>query len=306
MKIAVVGGAGAMGSILGGTLFEAGNDVTLVDVSKPAVDAINTNGLRIENKAGETRTINIPATTDPATVGAVDLVIVFVKCYHTEAAVKSAAPLLGPDTAVLSLQNGWGNAPKIAEIVGAERILAGVTYHSGGVLGPGHVKQPGVGMTFIGELDGKMSERLARIAAAFSSAGLETTQSPSVINEIWKKLALNTCTLPSSALLSFTADQLVQHDGTMELMRAILTEVAAVAHAQDIDLDFDERWEAITSLLARAVGGRSSMLQDVENKRRTEIDVINGAIVAAGKRLGISTPTNDAMVYLVKSLEETF
>ncbi|MBX3001820.1 MAG: hypothetical protein KF893_25065, partial [Caldilineaceae bacterium] len=92
----------------------------------------------------------------------------------------------------------------------------------------------------------------------------------------------------------------------LKLMEAILREVVDVAHAQQIDLDYDERWEAITSLLKRAVGGKASMLQDVEARRRTEIDVINGAIVEAGHRFGIPTPTNQAMVWLVKSLEETF
>jgi 2-dehydropantoate 2-reductase len=119
-------------------------------------------------------------------------------------------------------------------------------------------------------------------------------------------LALNVCTLPTAALLRFTADELVKHDGTLELMAALLGEAVAVANAQKIALDFDERWEVITNLLKRAVGGKASMLQDVENRRRTEIDVINGAIVAAGQQLNIPTPHNQAMVWLVKALEETF
>ncbi len=100
------------------------------------------------------------ASDDPASVGPVDLVVNFVKCYHTEAAVKSAAPMIGADTAVLSLQNGWGNAPRIASIVGEDRVLVGLTYHGATLLGPGQVKHPGVGMTYIGELGGKPSQRL--------------------------------------------------------------------------------------------------------------------------------------------------
>jgi 2-dehydropantoate 2-reductase len=295
-----------MGSLLGGTLAEGGVDVTLLDVSREAVDAINTRGLQITNKAGETRTIQVRAETDPAKIGPVDLALVFVKCYHTENAVRSAAPLIGPDTAVLSLQNGWGNAPRIAGIVGEARVLVGVTYHSATVLGSGHVQHAGQGMTFIGELNGELSDRLKRVADRFNGAGVETTPSDNVLLTVWSKLALNVCTLPTSALLRFYAGQLIQHEGTLSLMRALLQETVAVANAQGIALDFDERWDSITGLLSRATGAKASMLQDVENRRRTEIDVINGAIVDAGQRLNIPTPYNQAMVWLVKSLEETF
>jgi 2-dehydropantoate 2-reductase len=119
-------------------------------------------------------------------------------------------------------------------------------------------------------------------------------------------LALNVCTLPTSALLRFYAGQLIQHEGTLALMRVLLQEAVAVANAQGIDLNFDERWINITGLLERATGAKASMLQDVENRRRTEIDVINGAIVEAGRRLNIPTPYNETMVWLVKALEETF
>lgn len=296
-----------MGSVIGGLLAKAGNEVTLVDVWKQAVDAINSHGLKIEDKAGHVETVNVRATDQPGSAGAMDLVLVFVKCYHTETAVRDALPMIAPKTTVLTLQNGWGNGPRIAKIVGEERLLLGVCYHSATVAGPGHVLHAGRGMTFMGELNGKMSDRLARVARAFTDAGIEVTTTPAVLKEIWSKLALNVCTLPTSALLRFNAPQLVQHESMLDLMRSLLSEVVAVANAQEIALDFDERWEAITGLLKRcAPNAKSSMLQDVEKSRITEIDVINGAIIGAGQRLGIATPYNDVMVKLVKSLEGTF
>src|SRR5712692_3237747 len=117
MKIAVIG-AGAMGSVFGGMLAEAGNDVTLIDVWLEAVEAINATGLRVEGESGETRTIQIRAATNPAEIQPVDLIIVFVKSYDTETAMRSAQPAIGANTAILTLQNGWGNAPRIAAIVG--------------------------------------------------------------------------------------------------------------------------------------------------------------------------------------------
>ena len=306
MKIAIIG-AGAMGSVVGGALAKAGNGVSFIEVAQPVIDAINSRGLIIEDKAGARETIPVHATSDPSTIGPVDLVIVFVKCYHTDNAVRNAVSLIGRDTVVLSLQNGWGNGPRIGSIVGEDKLMLGVSYHSATVSEPGHVLHVGKGMTFIGELNGEVTERLERIAAAFSKAGIDVTTSNHVLKEIWSKLALNACTLPTSALLRFYAPQLVQHDSMLLLMRELLEEVVAVARAQEIPLEFDERWEAITGLLKRcAPTAKSSMLQDVEQSRATEIDVINGAIVEAGRRFNIATPYNNAMLWMVKALEETF
>ncbi len=306
MKIAILGGGGAMGGLFGGMLAAAGNEVTLIDVSRPAVEAINAKGVTIEEKSGEVRNIKVRASTAPAEVGPVDLIVNFVKCYHTEAAVRAAAPMIGENTDFLTLQNGWGNADTIGGIVGPERVLVGLTYHSGTLLEPGRVKHPGSGMTYIGEIGGGETARLERIVGTFRGAGLEVTQSSAILGEVWKKLALNCCTLPTSALLRLFAHQLVEFAGVKAEMRAILEEVVAVARSQSIPLDFDERWTAITALLEKAVGGKASMLQDVEARRRTEIDVINGAIVAAGKRTGVPTPHNQAMVNMISALQDSF
>lgn len=306
MRIAVLGGAGAMGGIFGGFLARAGEDVTLIDVARPAVEAINRDGITIEQKDGTVATIPVKAAIDPASVGPVDLILNFVKCYHTESAINAAKPMLGPDTAILTLQNGWGNADRIASLVGRERVLVGLTYSSGTLVGPGRVRNTGVAPTIIGELDGSLSPRVERAADALRRAGLDLTVSPRIVDEIWKKLTLNVCSLPTAALLHFTADELPKHEGSLDLMRGLLRETVAVAKAGGIQLDEEERWQAIIGVLQRAVGGRASMLQDVEASRQTEIDVINGAIVAAGRQHGIATPLNDAMVWMVKSLQEGY
>ena len=306
MRIAVLGGGGAMGGLFGAWLAQAGNDVTLVDVAPATVSAINRDGLTIEEKDGSTSTTRVVATVRPETVGTVDLVLNFVKCYHTEAAIRAALPLMDATTAVLSLQNGWGNADRIAAVAGRERVIVGLTYHSATMLAPGRIKHPGSGMTYVGELDGSTSDRLSAAVTAFRSAGVEVTASSAIRDEVWKKLALNVCTLPTAALLGFAAHELNQHGGTRSVMRALLAETAAVARAEGIGLDQDERWAAITSLLDRAVGARASMLQDVEARRPTEIDVVNGAIAAAGRRHAIATPINDTMVALITALQEHY
>lgn len=297
-----------MGSAIGALLAADHNQVTLIDVWKDAVDAINRDGLKVQNKSGDITVHRITAVSSPAQVeGPVDLLLVFVKCYHTVAAVQSAAPLIGPNTVVLSLQNGWGNGPRIASIVGPDRVVLGVCYHSATVLGPGLVLHAGQGKTFIGELNGAMSPRVQAIARTFNSAGIPVEPSGQVLQEIWSKLALNVATLPTSSSIRLTADQLLSTAEMRELMRGLLREVVAVAQAQRINLDFEERWQVITELLGKlAPGSKGSMLQDVEKRRATEIDVMCGAIIDGGRATGLPTPYNQVMFYLIKALEASF
>ncbi|HMF28559.1 MAG TPA: ketopantoate reductase C-terminal domain-containing protein, partial [Candidatus Cybelea sp.] len=157
-----------------------------------------------------------------------------------------------------------------------------------------------------GELNGEESQRLLRVASALRAAGFETTVSPKIVDEVWKKLALNACTLPTAALLRFFAHELAIYGDAKVVMAAILREVVAVAKVQGMSLDYDERWQAIIGVLERAVGGKPSMLQDVEASRRTEIEVINGAIVRAGKSAGVPTPVNETMVAMVSALQSKY
>jgi 2-dehydropantoate 2-reductase len=303
MKTAILG-AGAMGSVFASYLAESKDEVVLIDIAKPVVDSISSRGLIIRDKAGNEKTFRIAATAEPSNVGAVDLLIVFVKCYHTEAAVRSALPLLGDNSIVLSLQNGWGNASRIGKLVGPEKVLVGVSYHSATALGPGHVLHGGQGPTYLGELDGSMSERAEKVASFLASGGIEVETSTEVVKDIWSKLALNVATLPSSVLARLTADRLLSSPEMQEFMQNLLQEVIAVANAQNIHLNFDERWGAIVRLLKQlAPNTKGSMFQDIEQRRPTEIDVINGAIVEAGQSLKISTPYNRAVVSLIKALE---
>jgi 2-dehydropantoate 2-reductase len=215
-------------------------------------------------------------------------------------------PYLNKHTRILSLQNGWGNAQTISNITGRDNLLIGVNYISGTLLEPGYVKQAGNPIAFIGRWDQPADEFTCQLSEILTRAGVQTTASNDVISEIWKKLALNVATLPTSALLRFQAHLLVAYEPMLQLMKALLSETIAVANAQNIQLDYEERITTIINLLKNAVGAKSSMLQDVEAGRKTEIDVINGAIVRAGEQLGIPTPFNQSMVLLIKSLEQNY
>ncbi len=300
MKIAVVG-AGAMGSIFGARFHQAGHDTVLVDVVQPLVDTINADGLIVVRGDDETVT-HVPATTDPAAVGPVDIVVFFTKCYHTSAAAEGARPLVGPDTVVASLQNGWGNGDVLAAAYPPGQVVLGVTYNSGLVQGPGRVLHPAEQPTIVGSFSDD-GDGAARLAEAIESAGLAATVASPVRPEIWKKLILNAASLPASALTGMTAGALGTCDDMLDLVTETTREAVAVAQALGYDIDFDERIGTIMGLVEKAGPTKASMLQDVEAGRRTEIDVINGAVVRAADEVGVAVPINRALMQLIKGWE---
>ncbi|MCY7303379.1 MAG: 2-dehydropantoate 2-reductase [Thermoleophilia bacterium] len=301
MRIAVVG-AGAMGSIFGARFARAGHDTVLVDVATTLVEKINADGVTVVRGEEETTT-SVPATTDSASVGVVDIVVFFTKCYHTHAAAESARTLVGPDTVVASLQNGWGDGDVLASVFPAEQVVVGVTYNSGLVEGPGRVIHPAEQPTFVGSFSEVGPEGPELIASALRDAGLVTDVVTPVRPEIWKKLILNAATLPASALTGMNAGALGACADTAALVTDTTREAVAVAQALGYDIDFDERISTILALLEKAGPSKASMLQDVEAGRRTEIDVINGAVVKAADEAGVDVPINRSLVRLIKGWE---
>ena len=301
MRIAVVG-AGAMGSIFGTALVRGGDDVTLVDVAEPLVDKINADGVTVV-RGDDRSTSRVPATNDPTSVGVVDAVIFFVKCYHTAAAAELAQPLVGPDTVVASLQNGWGNGDVLAAAFPPEQVVVGVTYNSGLIVEPGVVMHPADQPTFVGAFVDGDTPGAERLAEALERAGLATTVTSPVRPEIWKKLILNAATLPPAALTGMNAGALEAHEHIRELVAEAAREATGVAQALGYPIDAGERIKTILALLERAGPTKGSMLQDFEAGRRTEIDVINGAVVKAADEQGVAVPLNRAFVALVKGWE---
>lgn len=301
MRIAVVG-AGAMGSIFGARFAQAGHDTVLVDVAAPLVERINDAGVTVVRGDEETVT-RVPATSDPASVGPVDLVVFCVKCYHTESAAELARPLVGPDTVVASLQNGWGNGDVLAAAFPPEQVVVGVTYNSGTVLDVGRVAHPGVGPTTMGPFADGATAGAELLAGALADGGLEAAVAVPVRPEIWKKLILNAATLPTAALTGMNAGALTAHAEMRALVTDTAREAVAVARALGYEIDEDERVAYIHGLLERAGPTKASMLQDFEAGRRTEIDVINGAVVRAADEHGVPVPLNRAFCRLVAGWE---
>jgi len=305
VKIAVLG-AGAMGSLYGGLLSDGGNEVWLLDIWKEHVDAVNERGLVIEEEDGERLVKNIKAASNPEQIGSVDLLIVFVKSTVTGEAVRGAVPVIGEKTPVLTLQNGLGNIEKIEEVVGKGRVIGGVTSHGATMLGPGRIRHAGRGDTYLGEVDGSITPRLKTIAKAFNEAGIKSKISQSILSLIWGKLIVNVGINALAAITGLRNGMLPEYAGTSEILEMAVAEAVRVAETKGIKLQYDDPVAHVKEVCRLTAQNKASMLQDVLNKRKTEIDMINGAVVREGKTEGIATPVNKVLAGLVSVMQETY
>lgn len=294
-----------MGGSLAAHAARAGHDVTVVDVSADVVRQIQHGGIEVQAPEG-TFTAAVAARLDPSGVGVVDVIVLFVKAQHTEAAALSVAPMIGPNTAVVTLQNGWGNADRLASAVPAEQLVIGVTYNSCTSSGPGQVVHSGRGDTVTGPYQDTDLTLANVVAELLNSSGWSAQVTTEVRTEIWKKLVLNCATLPTAALSRLNAGALGEPGEVRDVVDAIAAEAVAVAVAQGLSVALPERLQAIHGVLDRAGTGKASMLQDVLAHRKTEIETVNGAVVGIGDRLGIAVPLNRAMVALVHGIERSY
>lgn len=303
MNIAVLG-AGALGCAIGGTLAQAGNRVVLINRNAAQVDAINTHGLVMRTPAGE-QVVKTTAATSAQGLAPVDLVIVLVKSFHTEAAMGAATNLVGPHTTVLSLQNGLGHEDVLAQIVGREHVLAGKTYVGGVQLAPGQIISGTAGKeTLIGELDGRLSERAQRIAATFNAAGLATTVSDNIMGTMWDKLLINVSTGAVSGITRLPYGPLYQIPEIEATAVAAVQEAMDVAAASGVKLSYTDPRDAwLKASAGLPADFKTSMLQSLEKGSVTEVDFINGAVVRWGQRCGVSTPVNATLVACIKGVE---
>jgi 2-dehydropantoate 2-reductase len=304
MRICFIG-AGALGCALGGILTEAGSDVVLVARNACHVAALARDGLRI-TEGGQERTVPVKAATGVEGLAPVDLLVVLVKSYDTRDALMAAAPVVGPDTTILSLQNGLGQEDIIIGLFGRERVIAGKTYAGGVLLGPGHVLA-GRKPTYIGELDGSVTPRIEAIAAEFNRAGLETQVSTHIAATIWDKLLINVATGAWCAVTGAPYGVIYATPEIRECAVAAVAEAMAVAAASGVTVSIrspEEAWEKAGAGLPADF--KTSMLQSIEAGRRTEIDFINGAVVRAAEKYGVPTPVNRTLVACVKGIERRF
>ncbi len=303
MKIAVVG-AGAMGSLFGGLLAESGADVWLLDIWTEHVKAVNENGLNIERE-DKFRSVSVKATTDPNRIGISDLVIIFVKSRNTSQAAKTAKFLMDDSSLILTLQNGMGNADTIAEVIEPTRIIAGTTSHGATMLGPGSIRHAGIGPTTIGMWADGGKDKVLYIAKFLTEAGIKTEAVDDIQSVIWNKLLVNVGINAITALTGIKNGQLLDLSATQDISRAAVEEAMELARAQGVMIREDSVGHVFE--IAKATSpNRSSMGQDVDNKRITEIEAINGFVVREASAMGIKVPVNKTLTALIETVQNHY
>jgi 2-dehydropantoate 2-reductase len=304
VRIGVVG-CGAVGSLFAANLAQLEDvEVWAYDLAQPHVDAINERGLRLSG-AGEV-VGRLQATSDPADLPPCDFGIVATKSMHTEPAIAACASAFA-DGAVCSVQNGIGNEEAIAEHV--DHVIRGTTFPAGRILEPGHVQWDVKGETTIGPYEPKPApmEEVEQLADACSRAGLPTAAVADARGPQWRKVIFNAATNPVGALTRLSHGRVCERPPLRRLVTGLVDEGKAVAVAQEIELDADP--EELIDHAAKpevAYDHKASMLQDVEARRETEVDYLNGGIVRFGREHGVETPLNEMITALVKGLEASW
>jgi 2-dehydropantoate 2-reductase len=298
-------GCGAVGSLFAANLARLDDvEVWAYDVSKAHVDAINAHGLRLTG-AGDI-VGRLTATTDPAALPPCDFGIVATKAMHTEGAIAATAHAF-VEGAVATVQNGVGNEEVVARHVA--RVIRGTTFPAGKILEPGVVQWDVKGDTTLGPFEPQpaATEVIAQLADACTRGGMPTEAVADARPAQWRKVIFNAATNPVGALTGLTHGRVCERPDLRALVSALVDEGKAVAAAQGIALDADP--EELIDHAAKpevAYDHKASMLQDVEARRSTEIDFLNGGIGRFGRELGVPTPRNDAITQLVKALEASW
>jgi 2-dehydropantoate 2-reductase len=302
VKIGIVG-SGAMGSVYGALLADAGNELWMLDRWQEHVEAMRTKGLRCEGASGD-RTVRVHATTEPAEAGPCELVIVATKVMDIENAVRAAAPMIGPDSLVLAIQNGLGNVERIQKVLSAENLLFGIAGGFGAeMMAPGHVHHNGMEAVNLAELNGGITPRLEWVGAAWRAAGFKVKLYEDLWPVVWSKLVANVAFSAICAATGMRTGQVCANEWAWGIARGCILEAVAVAAAKGIKLAYDDPVQWAWDFAHKIPNARPSMYQDVRAGRPCEIDTIQGGVVAEGAKLGVPTPTCSFMVQMVKALE---
>ena len=300
MKIAVLG-AGAMGGLYGSYLSRE-NDVTMVDINETVVEKINSEGFEVREPDGSSNIFHPHAVTDTEGMAPVDVIIIFLNSRFTEAALSGNKSIIGPDTCLMTMQNGSGHENLLSKFVPEENIILATTQHNANVAGPGITNHGGSGMTYIGCVTGS-ADRFKPVADTFNACGFEASVSDEVQKMIWNKMFTNVSASALTAITQMPLGYISFNESAWELCQKLVREAVDVAGALGMDFDYEEKLADVKAVCDGAPKGLTSIYSDIKNGRRTEVDTISGSVVAAGKKTGVPTPTHDMVVTLMHALE---
>ena len=301
MRIAVIG-AGAMGSIYGGHL-SVNNEVYLVDTNAAVVGHLQKEGLKLQEN-GTDNMYYPKAVVSTEGIAPVDLVILFVKALFSKAALSGNRGIIGPDTYVMTLQNGSGHEDILGEFVPEDHIIIGTTNDNGAILGMGHIRHGGVGETNIGMLVPDTEGFLPKLKDALDGCGFVTTIRSNIQQLIWDKMFTNVSLSAVTAILSVEMDYIASNAHAWYLTERLVREAAAVARGMGLEADDEKLLAKVRETSAGSPGGVTSICADIRAGRKTEVDTISGSVVRASKKCGVPAPTHEFVVEMIHALEE--
>ncbi len=300
MKIAVIG-AGAMGSIYGGHL-SLHNDVTLIDTNPKVIETVQQNGLKIEEN-GQENIYRPSAAVSCEGMEPVDLIILFVKALYSKAALSGNRNLIGPNTYVMTLQNGSGHEDILGESVPQDHIIIGTTEDNGAVLGFGHIRHGGVGNTNVGMLTEDKENFLNKLKESFDSCGFNVRIHPNIQQLIWDKLFTNVSLSAVTAVLQVNIGYIAANEYAWQMTMALLHEAVETAHALGLEADEEKLAEKIKATSVGSPEGVTSICADIRAGRKTEVDTISGSVVRAAHKAGVPVPVHKFVVNTIHALE---
>ena len=304
MKIIVVG-PGAIGCLVAAKLSKTKEEVWLLDKYPERAETLSQKGIAIEGISGNWQA-QVKVCAKAEDIGQADLIIICVKSYNTNEAIKSAEPAIGDSTRILTLQNGIGNIEIASEVAGLDKVIGGVTNLGATYLDIGKIRHAGNGETVLGRLDGKIPGEMRAIREIFNRAGLPTRISRDIKGLLWSKLIINVGINALTAITRLNNGRLTEFEGTRRILTKAVSEALKIAKRKRIKLIYDDPLAKVEAVCEATATNVSSMLQDVLKKKHTEIDFINGVIVRQGQELGIPVPTNVMLVDLVKTIESSY
>lgn len=306
MKIAIVG-AGAMGSVYAGLLAEAGHEVWAIDTWQAHLDAIRETGLRVEGASGDRVVTTLRTAPTPEATGTCDLYVIATKASGVGPAARGITPVMGPDSLVLTIQNGLGSGERIAEHMPTGNVLLGVADGFGAAMkGPGHVHHAAMKLIRIGEMAGGLTDRLEKVAAVWREAGFNARAFEDIDQLIWEKFLCNVTLSAPCTAFGCTVGELMAHPKRWAIALGCLEEAYRLGLAKEIAFSFDDPVAYVTAFVTAIPDARPSMLLDHMARRPSEIDAINGQIPLLGAQLGIATPYNQTLCAVVRAREADF
>ncbi|OGB93443.1 MAG: hypothetical protein A2Z31_06320 [candidate division NC10 bacterium RBG_16_65_8] len=300
MQIAVIG-AGSLGCVYGGNLARIGEQVTLIDVWEEHIGRIRTHGLHMEGLNGDF-VVRVNAAVDPVEAPKADAVLICANAYNTPEAAQSAKTVLKENGYALTLQNGVGNVEVLTEVLGASRVLAGLSFHSGDLRGPGHVAHTNNGPTYLGELDRSRPSRLLMLADLMERACLNPVLADDIVVTIWSKFVHNCGINAICAITDLRPGHIHAIPALDEFQSRIINETLALVRTKGITLPDPDPLSTIKAYCAKKFH-RVSMLQHLDRGRQTEIDALNGYVARESRRLGLAAPYSEALTMVMRGRE---